>query len=90
MLNIKLLTATTFIACLMITGCASPLPEDPDDYTFEQSKKEYERVRATIGEKEAEAIFGACSKTVANEMSGVFSLNEAMQPIYICFIKAAK
>lgn len=89
MLNIKLLTAITFFACSMMTSCAS-LPEDPDDYTFEQSKKEYEKVRATLGEKEAGAIFEACSKKVANQVVGITTLNDASQAIYICVIKAAK
>jgi hypothetical protein len=87
----RLLAAPIALAlALVLSACAASLPKNPDDMNFEQAKGEYERLKAGMGAKESDALFGACSKSASNRMSGRNSLNEYMLPTYICYIKGAQ
>ncbi len=75
---------------LALSACMASMPKDPDDMNFEQAKSEYERLKAGMGAKESDALFGACSKSASNSMSGRNSLEGYLLPTYICYIKGAK
>jgi ribosomal protein L9 len=63
--------------------------EKLDNLTYEEAIEQVEKVKVGLSKREIDALFGTCTKSVANNMNGLVSFAEVSRATNICVIKLA-